>query len=167
MIGPTRGDVYCDRLGRILVRFRWAEGDGSFSGESGEGVCWVHWLERWGGDGYGTQTLPRVGSEVLVDVLRGWGADRGRADSFARERACVSLATGGHEGRDPHAASCPTAPRARSRSTTTRARRRSSCGASGDFDTQVARNTTAELSGTYDLTVGEERRESTNGGRAS
>ena len=69
MVGPTRGDIHCDNLGRILVRFRWAVASGS--GEDDDGVCWVHWLERWGGDGYGTQTLPRVGSEVLVNFLEG------------------------------------------------------------------------------------------------
>ncbi len=72
VVGPNPGDIYCDRTHRILVRLRWAEspGDGSFA-ENGPGICRVHWLERWGGDGYGTQTIPRVGTEVMVEFLEG------------------------------------------------------------------------------------------------
>jgi uncharacterized protein involved in type VI secretion and phage assembly len=69
VVGPVNGDVFCDELGRILVRFRWAPPTKAFS-ETDEGLCWVHWLERLAGDGYGTLTLPRVGSEVLLQFLR-------------------------------------------------------------------------------------------------
>ena len=62
VVGPTWGDVFTDAVGRIQVQFHWASGD--------EGTCWVQWVERWGGDGYGTLSIPRVGSEVVVDFMQ-------------------------------------------------------------------------------------------------
>jgi type VI secretion system secreted protein VgrG len=79
VVGPTWNDVHCDAYGRIQIKFRWAEGgDGAAPGATrlpGEeaGTCWVYWLERWAGNGYGTMTVPRVGSEVLVDFLQSEG----------------------------------------------------------------------------------------------
>jgi uncharacterized protein involved in type VI secretion and phage assembly len=74
VIGPARGDIHTDAIGRIQVRFRWAEARNVLDSDPTAGTCWVHWLERWGGDGYGTMTLPRVGSEVLVDFPSDGGA---------------------------------------------------------------------------------------------
>jgi uncharacterized protein involved in type VI secretion and phage assembly len=80
VVGPVWGDVNCDATGRIQVRFRWADAPRGAASPFSEpspaaaddppGTCWVHWLERWGGSGYGTSTLPRVGSEVIVDFLQ-------------------------------------------------------------------------------------------------
>ena len=81
VIGPWdgcwEGSPYSDEKGRILVRFhRGTPRDPNKApprpGFTGE--CAVVWAERWAGDGYGTWTLPRVGSEVLVDFPRQEGA---------------------------------------------------------------------------------------------
>ncbi|MGO9714115.1 MAG: type VI secretion system tip protein TssI/VgrG [Polyangiaceae bacterium] len=72
VVGPVYGDVHCDTIGRIQVRFRWAESSATYSSEA-DGTCWVHWLERWAGNGFGTMTFPRVGTEVLVDFLQSEG----------------------------------------------------------------------------------------------
>lgn len=52
---------YCDRLGRIRIRFHWQE--------SGDAGCWVRVAQRLAGSGMGCQFLPRVGQEVLVQFL--------------------------------------------------------------------------------------------------
>jgi uncharacterized protein involved in type VI secretion and phage assembly len=162
VVGPTRGDAYCDSLGRILVRFRWADGDGSFSAESGDGVCWVHGREPWGGDGYGTQMIPRVGSEVLVSfvaggqpVVNGQIHSQASAPAFnlPREATKVGLKTRVVPNGAESEISIDDNPDTN----------KILLHSSGDFVTEVVRNTKVELGGYYDLTVAEERRESTNG----
>lgn len=54
-------EPYCDRLGRIRIRFHW-QGDGNAS-------CWVRVAQRLAGSGMGCQFLPRIGQEVLVQFL--------------------------------------------------------------------------------------------------
>lgn len=52
---------YCDRLGRIRIRFHWQD--------SRHASCWVRVAQRLAGSGMGSQFLPRVGQEVLVQFL--------------------------------------------------------------------------------------------------
>ena len=54
-------EVYCDRLGRIRIRFHWQD--------SGDATCWVRVAQRSAGAGLGQQFLPRIGQEVLVQFL--------------------------------------------------------------------------------------------------
>ncbi|MEW6762118.1 MAG: type VI secretion system tip protein VgrG [Pseudomonadota bacterium] len=54
-------EVYCDRLGRIRIRFHWQD--------SGGATCWVRLAQRSAGAGMGKQFLPRIGQEVLVQFL--------------------------------------------------------------------------------------------------
>jgi Rhs element Vgr protein len=58
-------ELYCDRLGRVRIRFHWQEG-GQMSGEA---ACWVRVAQRSAGGGMGTQFLPRIGQEVLVQFI--------------------------------------------------------------------------------------------------
>ena len=53
-------ELYCDRLGRVRIRFHWQDGDAS---------CWVRVAQRSAGGGMGFQFLPRIGQEVLVQFL--------------------------------------------------------------------------------------------------
>jgi type VI secretion system VgrG family protein len=55
-------ELYCDRLGRVRIRFHWLE-DGT--------SCWVRVAQRSAGSGMGFQFLPRIGTEVLVKFLEG------------------------------------------------------------------------------------------------
>lgn len=55
-------ELYCDRLGRVRIRFHWQEGIAS---------CWVRVAQRAAGGGMGFQFLPRIGTEVLVKFLEG------------------------------------------------------------------------------------------------
>jgi type VI secretion system secreted protein VgrG len=68
VIGPDgldtpRGadELYCDRLGRVRIRFHWQD--------SGDASCWVRVAQRSAGGGMGFQFLPRIGQEVLVQFL--------------------------------------------------------------------------------------------------
>lgn len=68
VIGPDGSDqpnganeLYCDRLGRVRIRFHWQD-------ERNAG-CWVRVAQRLAGGGMGSQFLPRIGQEVLVQFL--------------------------------------------------------------------------------------------------
>ena len=60
VVGPDgASDVYCDRLGRVRIRFHWQEETAS---------CWVRVAQRAAG-GSKSQFLPRIGQEVLVQFM--------------------------------------------------------------------------------------------------
>ena len=68
VVGPEGGDspngvdeIYCDRLGRVRIRYHWQD--------SGDATCWVRVAQRSAGGGMGSQFLPRIGQEVLVQFL--------------------------------------------------------------------------------------------------
>ncbi|CDG83773.1 type VI secretion system Vgr family protein [Janthinobacterium agaricidamnosum] len=68
VVGPDGGDrpngadeIHCDRLGRVRIRFHWQE-DRNAS-------CWVRVAQRSAGGGMGSQFLPRIGQEVLVQFI--------------------------------------------------------------------------------------------------
>ncbi|ATD61115.1 type VI secretion system tip protein VgrG [Janthinobacterium svalbardensis] len=54
-------EIYCDKLGRVRIRFHWQQ-------EQHAG-CWVRVAQRAAGGGMGSQFLPRIGQEVLVQFL--------------------------------------------------------------------------------------------------
>ncbi|HEX9173747.1 MAG TPA: type VI secretion system Vgr family protein, partial [Telluria sp.] len=59
---PSGADeLYCDRLGRVRIRFHWQD--------SGDAACWVRVAQRLAGGGMGSQFLPRIGQEVLVQFI--------------------------------------------------------------------------------------------------
>lgn len=59
---PSGADeLYCDRLGRVRIRFHWQD--------SGDATCWVRVAQGSAGGGMGSQFLPRIGQEVLVQFL--------------------------------------------------------------------------------------------------
>ncbi|PKO86144.1 MAG: Rhs element Vgr protein, partial [Betaproteobacteria bacterium HGW-Betaproteobacteria-12] len=60
-------EIWCDRLGRIKVRFHWQQGETPADRDS----CWVRVMQRQAGPGMGWQMLPRIGMEVLIDFLNG------------------------------------------------------------------------------------------------
>ncbi len=53
-------ELYCDALGRVRIRFHWQDENAS---------CWVRVAQRSAGGGMGSQFLPRIGQEVLVQFL--------------------------------------------------------------------------------------------------
>jgi type VI secretion system VgrG family protein len=54
-------EIYCDRLGRVRIRFHWQQ--------DASATCWVRVAQRSAGGGMGSQFLPRIGQEVLVQFL--------------------------------------------------------------------------------------------------
>ncbi len=68
VVGPDGHDqasgadeLYCDRLGRVRIRFHWQD--------KGNATCWVRVAQRSAGGGMGSQFLPRIGQEVFVQFL--------------------------------------------------------------------------------------------------
>jgi len=54
-------EIHCDRLGRVRIRFHWQD--------SADATCWVRVAQRSAGGGMGSQFLPRIGQEVLVQFI--------------------------------------------------------------------------------------------------
>ncbi len=157
VIGPTRGDPSCTRLGRLRVRLRWTD-SALYSADANAGTCWVDWHESWGGDGYGTQGIPRVGSEVMVHFAEGGQPyamaqmrSRDNAPTFRlpREATKVGIKTRTVPNGAESEISIDDDPS--SEQILVRA--------AGDFVTEVTKNTATQLHGAYDLTVDGERRE--------
>lgn len=63
-------EIYCDRLGRVRIRFHW---QGQHGGDNADhnATCWVRVAQRSAGAGMGVQFLPRIGQEVLVKFIEG------------------------------------------------------------------------------------------------
>lgn len=68
VVGADGGDdpigadeLYCDRLGRVRIRYHWQD--------TGDATCWVRVAQRSAGGGAGSQFLPRIGQEVLVQFI--------------------------------------------------------------------------------------------------
>jgi type VI secretion system secreted protein VgrG len=67
VIGPVADQAYCDKYGRIKVRFAWGTGTKASAGDS----CWLRVGQPWAGQTWGSVTLPRVGQEVAVNFYHG------------------------------------------------------------------------------------------------
>ncbi|MDE1150584.1 MAG: type VI secretion system tip protein TssI/VgrG [Azospirillaceae bacterium] len=67
VVGPKGQEIHSDAFGRIKVQFFWDR-----RGQSDEGSsCWVRVAQGWAGRGFGAQTIPRMGMEVVVAFLEG------------------------------------------------------------------------------------------------
>ena len=83
VVGPTNEQVWCDRLGRVKIRFPATRppdhehANGAGSADSDADSAWVRVASNWAGNGAGnvgqcgTRMLPPVGAEVLVDWVGG------------------------------------------------------------------------------------------------
>ena len=65
--GPSGEEIYVDKYGRIKVQFHW-DRVGSYDDKSS---FWVRVSQNWAGKQWGSQVLPRVGMEVIVEFLEG------------------------------------------------------------------------------------------------
>lgn len=67
VVGPSGKEVYVDEHGRIKLQFHWDR-----LGKSDEtSSCWVRVASPWAGKGWGAVSIPRIGSEVVVEFLDG------------------------------------------------------------------------------------------------
>ncbi len=67
--GSPGEEIHADPDGylRVKVQFPWDR----LGQKDGRTSCWVRVGQPWGGGGWGTQFLPRVGDEVLITFLEG------------------------------------------------------------------------------------------------
>jgi type VI secretion system secreted protein VgrG len=65
--GPEGEEIHTDSLGRIMVRMNWDRSNSAPELSS----CWLRVATMWGGSGWGSVFVPRVGMEVLVAFLDG------------------------------------------------------------------------------------------------
>jgi type VI secretion system secreted protein VgrG len=67
--GPGSGDeeIHTDEHGRIKVQFHWDR----LGKRDDHSSCWIRVSQAWGGAGYGSMIIPRVGHEVIVEFLEG------------------------------------------------------------------------------------------------
>ncbi len=65
--GPAGDEIHTDEHGRIMVQFHWEEAM-TFDDTSS---CWVRVAQSWAGPAWGTQFIPRIGMEVVVQFLEG------------------------------------------------------------------------------------------------
>jgi type VI secretion system secreted protein VgrG len=67
VVGPKGEEIHTDEHGRVRVQFHWDR-----VGERNEkSSCWLRVSQTWGGVDWGSQFIPRIGDEVLVDFLEG------------------------------------------------------------------------------------------------
>lgn len=83
VVGPAGEEVHCDALGRVKVRFGamrapdHAHANGSGASDTERDSAWIRVASSWTGNGpgsgrqCGTLSLPRIGTEVLIDFLGG------------------------------------------------------------------------------------------------
>lgn len=67
VVGPKGEDIHTDAYGRVKVQFYW-DRRGTADDRSS---CWIRATQSWAGRGFGAQTIPRVGMEVVVGFMEG------------------------------------------------------------------------------------------------
>jgi len=67
VVGPKGEEIHTDEHGRVKVQFHW-DREGRRNEKSS---CWLRVSQTWGGNDWGSQFIPRIGDEVLVDFLEG------------------------------------------------------------------------------------------------
>jgi type VI secretion system secreted protein VgrG len=67
VVGPAGEEIYTDEYGRVRVQFHW-DRIGKFDEKSS---AWVRVATPWAGASFGMTSIPRIGSEVIVQFLDG------------------------------------------------------------------------------------------------
>ena len=67
VVGPQNEEIHCDEHGRVKVKFHWDR----LGAADDKASCWIRVTQSWGGEGYGSMIIPRVGQEVVVEFLEG------------------------------------------------------------------------------------------------
>lgn len=67
VVGPKGTELHCDEHGRVKVLFHWDHG----GGEGDTRSAWLRCAQSWAGANWGSQFIPRVGMEVLINFLAG------------------------------------------------------------------------------------------------
>ncbi len=67
VVGPKNNEIYTDKYARIKVQFHWDR----YGNKDENSSYWIRTKQAWASDQYGTQFIPRVGQEVLVNFEGG------------------------------------------------------------------------------------------------
>jgi type VI secretion system secreted protein VgrG len=67
VVGPAGEEIHTDKYGRIKVHFHW-DRRGKYDENSS---CWLRVMTPWADSGFGMVSLPRVGTEVVIQYLQG------------------------------------------------------------------------------------------------
>jgi type VI secretion system secreted protein VgrG len=67
VVGPRGEEIHTDEHGRVKVQFHWDR----LGKNDDKSSCWLRVSQTWGGGAWGSQFIPRIGEEVLVDFLEG------------------------------------------------------------------------------------------------
>ncbi|MES2739952.1 MAG: type VI secretion system tip protein TssI/VgrG [Pseudomonadota bacterium] len=67
VVGPPGEEIHTDQYGRVRVQFHW-DRVGQYDTKSS---AWVRVATAWSGAGFGMSTIPRVGTECVVQFLDG------------------------------------------------------------------------------------------------
>ncbi|MFO0551131.1 MAG: type VI secretion system tip protein TssI/VgrG [Polyangiaceae bacterium] len=67
VVGPASDEIYTDDHGRVRVQFYW-DTNGTADETS---TTWLRVMQAWAGATWGTQFIPRVGTEVFVSFVGG------------------------------------------------------------------------------------------------
>ena len=72
VVGPPGEEIHTDQYGRVKVQFHWDR-----AGERDErSSAWLRVATAWAGPNFGMTSIPRIGTEVIVQFLDG-NPDRG------------------------------------------------------------------------------------------
>lgn len=67
VVGKSGNEIWTDSFGRVKVQFHWDR-----MGKKDENSsCWIRVAQSWAGKKWGSQFLPRIGQEVVVEFLEG------------------------------------------------------------------------------------------------
>jgi type VI secretion system secreted protein VgrG len=67
VVGKSGEEIWVDKYGRIKVQFYWDR-----QGKQDENSsCWIRVSQPWGGKGWGSMWIPRMGQEVVVSFVEG------------------------------------------------------------------------------------------------
>jgi type VI secretion system secreted protein VgrG len=62
VVGPSNTEIHAEAMARVKVQFHWDREGRADDTNS----CWLRTMQAWGGEGWGSQFIPRVGMEVVV-----------------------------------------------------------------------------------------------------
>ncbi|GGC00662.1 hypothetical protein GCM10011572_23340 [Pseudoduganella buxea] len=67
VVGPAGEEIHTDEYGRVRVQFHW---DRTGTGDE-KSSAWIRVATPWAGSNFGMTSIPRIGTEVLVQFLDG------------------------------------------------------------------------------------------------
>ncbi|MES2261899.1 MAG: type VI secretion system tip protein TssI/VgrG [Pseudomonadota bacterium] len=67
VVGPKGEEIHTDKYGRVRVQFHWDRAGGNDEKSS----AWIRVATPWAGSNFGMTSIPRIGTEVLIQFIDG------------------------------------------------------------------------------------------------